>query len=546
MAPCRTAQSSCSRSSSPGRRHRSPRRLAAPLGRPRQNQGRWIRSPLSNCCSARRQEIAAAYRRLAKQRHLDDGGGAAAAARTAEINVAYDVLRAGAWQRGEAAEPDDSVTRVARTPGLAGRGSTPAAAPCARAELLIALDEGEAVMLVTPAATWASPRRRLSAVTDRRLLWLLDDAPMYWVRSLAYGAIAGIEHKVRRPLRLVAVLRVQTGGWMRRSASCARRRPRRSRGTSGRRGWRGWSGPRRPGCRCSSGCRRGVLHADPRRGRGRAGAARPARHRSRRGNPDLPVRRRTRSPPSRRGRGDDDPDARLPEVPGRAARPARRDRRALPRRPRRRARSRNRGRGRARHEDGIMFATLASAGLGTPRLSPDPGIPTTHSAIALADMREVAFARRRGARLCRRSSTLWRVLTASARACSSKSPLRPGAARAVPHARHGGRVRRRPRGRVLLNDLADGFLAQLDAGAVSVLESPGRARRERDRAVVAVRCTGWRAGRGSASRSARPTSWHGSGACRPRDGRRVHRASARGLLEPCSGDRGPRRGAPRD
>jgi len=155
-------------------------------------------------------EIAAAYRRLAKQWHPDHGGGAAAAARMAEINVAYDVLRAGAWQRGEkAVEPDDSVTRVARSPGLAGAWL---AEPLRRAlgrELLVALDEGEAVTLVTPTATWASPRTLL-AVTDRRLLWLLDDAPTHRVRSLAYGAITGIEHKVRRPLRRVAVLRVQT------------------------------------------------------------------------------------------------------------------------------------------------------------------------------------------------------------------------------------------------------------------------------------------------------------------------------------------------
>jgi len=155
-------------------------------------------------------EIAAAYRRLAKQWHPDHGGGAAAAARMAEINVAYDVLRAGAWQRGEkAVEPDDSVTRVARSPGLAGAWL---AEPLRRAlgrELLVALDEGEAVTLVTPAATWASPRTLL-AVTDRRLLWLLDDAPTHRVRSLAYAAITGIEHKVRRPLRRVAVLRVQT------------------------------------------------------------------------------------------------------------------------------------------------------------------------------------------------------------------------------------------------------------------------------------------------------------------------------------------------
>jgi len=157
------------------------------------------------------QEIAAAYRSLAKQWHPDRGGGAAAAARMAEINVAYDVLRAGAWQRDEAAgtPSGDAVSRVVQSRPLAGAWL---AEPIRRAlgrELLVALEEAEAVSLVTPAATWASPRTLL-AVTDRRLLWLLDDAPTHRVRSLAYTAIAEIDHRARRPLRRVAVLRVRT------------------------------------------------------------------------------------------------------------------------------------------------------------------------------------------------------------------------------------------------------------------------------------------------------------------------------------------------
>jgi hypothetical protein len=155
------------------------------------------------------EETAAAYRRLAKQWHPDRGGGAAAAARMAEINVAYDVLRSGAWQRQDAAlRREPAVTRVAATRGLAGGWL---AEPLRRAlgrELLVALDEGEAVALVTPAATWASPRTLL-AVTDRRLLWLLDDAPTHRVRSLPYTAIAAIDHRLRRPRRKVAVLRVK-------------------------------------------------------------------------------------------------------------------------------------------------------------------------------------------------------------------------------------------------------------------------------------------------------------------------------------------------
>jgi hypothetical protein len=154
------------------------------------------------------QDIGAAYRRLAKRWHPDRGGGAPAAARMAEINAAYDVLRAGAWQR-EAPPEQDAVSRVAAPRGVAGAWL---AEPLRRAlgrELLVALDDAEAVTLVTPAATWASPRTLL-AVTDRRLLWLLDDAPTHRVRSLRYGAIAEVTHRLRRPMRRVAVLRLRT------------------------------------------------------------------------------------------------------------------------------------------------------------------------------------------------------------------------------------------------------------------------------------------------------------------------------------------------
>lgn len=156
------------------------------------------------------EEIAAAYRRLAKRWHPDRGGGTAAAARMAEINVAYDVLRAGAWQRPDAAGPQGpTVTRVAATRGLAGSWLEEPLRRALGRELLVALDEGEAVALVTPAATWASPRTLL-AVTDRRLLWLLDDIPTHRVRSLPYTAIAEIDHRLRRPRRKVAVLRART------------------------------------------------------------------------------------------------------------------------------------------------------------------------------------------------------------------------------------------------------------------------------------------------------------------------------------------------
>jgi hypothetical protein len=50
---------------------------------------------------------------------------------------------------------------------------------------------------VTPTSTWASPRAIL-AVSDRRLLWLLDDALVTRVHSLAFRNVAQIDHRVRR------------------------------------------------------------------------------------------------------------------------------------------------------------------------------------------------------------------------------------------------------------------------------------------------------------------------------------------------------------
>jgi hypothetical protein len=76
-------------------------------------------------------------------------------------------------------------------------------------ELLEALADREAVRFVTPASTWASPQAIL-AVTERRLLWLLDDAPVARVRSLAFRDVATVELRVRRPRRRAATLALRT------------------------------------------------------------------------------------------------------------------------------------------------------------------------------------------------------------------------------------------------------------------------------------------------------------------------------------------------
>src|SRR3954454_18473193 len=99
------------------------------------------------------QEIGAAYRRLAKRWHPDRGGGAAAVERMAEINAAYDVLRAGAWQREP--PPQDAVSRVPMSPSVAGAWLPEPLRRALGRELLVALEEAEDFALVTPAATWA-------------------------------------------------------------------------------------------------------------------------------------------------------------------------------------------------------------------------------------------------------------------------------------------------------------------------------------------------------------------------------------------------------
>jgi hypothetical protein len=150
-------------------------------------------------------ELAAAYRAQAKRWHPDRAGGNGdAARRMAEINAAYDLLRAGAMHVKPTPGPPAARPRRRRGSWLAE--------PVRRAlgpELLLALAEREGVRLVTPASTWASPRSVL-AVTDRRLLWLLDDAPVARVRSLAFRDVASVGLRVPRMRRRAATLSLRT------------------------------------------------------------------------------------------------------------------------------------------------------------------------------------------------------------------------------------------------------------------------------------------------------------------------------------------------
>ncbi|WP_320670926.1 J domain-containing protein [Patulibacter defluvii] len=132
-------------------------------------------------------ELTAAFRRLAKQWHPDAGRTQAGDDRMALINAAYAALTRGAVAAGVAATAP---------PSARGDGLAPALRRALGRELRQALEAGEAVGLVVPTATWASPQTVL-AVTDRRLLWLLDDAPVHRVRELRLRDLR--EARVRGP-----------------------------------------------------------------------------------------------------------------------------------------------------------------------------------------------------------------------------------------------------------------------------------------------------------------------------------------------------------
>jgi hypothetical protein len=152
-------------------------------------------------------ELTAAYREQAKRWHPDRNGDAESERRMAQVNAAYDLLRAGGWS------PQQPSARPERdgAPAVRGRGwwLAPAVRRALGRELLEALDEREDVVYVTPTATWASARALL-VVTDRRLLWLLDDAVARRVEFILLSRIAHIGHHLRRPRRRVAILRVET------------------------------------------------------------------------------------------------------------------------------------------------------------------------------------------------------------------------------------------------------------------------------------------------------------------------------------------------
>ena len=155
------------------------------------------------------QQIARAYRRLAKELHPDRAG-TATEREMARLNAAYDLLRDGLADaqadrlRRGAARPD-----APKAPAQPGAWLDEATRRSLGRELVAALEPGEQVLAVADAAMADSHDVRL-AVTERRLVWLRDDAISDRVRYQRHARITGVEARGRGRLRRTGELRVST------------------------------------------------------------------------------------------------------------------------------------------------------------------------------------------------------------------------------------------------------------------------------------------------------------------------------------------------
>jgi curved DNA-binding protein CbpA len=154
-------------------------------------------------------ELTAAYRAAAKEWHPDRRGGSESSEQMARINAAYDAARAALANpdRVQAANGTPPRPRPRRA-NVAGHWLDPTMRRALGGELARSLHEGEDVLLVLPTSTWASPQARL-ALTDRRLLWLNEDAIGDRIRSLRYEQIARVDQRPSWPRRRTATLRVR-------------------------------------------------------------------------------------------------------------------------------------------------------------------------------------------------------------------------------------------------------------------------------------------------------------------------------------------------
>ena len=154
------------------------------------------------------EEVQRAYRALAKRFHPDTAGEAAGELMIS-INAAHDLLL-GRLEQGHGDANGATATRAPEAPPIeiAGDWLAPAVRRVLARELLAALEPGEQVDEVVLTATGDSHDVQL-AVTDRRLLWLRDDAIMGRVRYLRHRDIAGVQERPAGRLRRHGQLRVQ-------------------------------------------------------------------------------------------------------------------------------------------------------------------------------------------------------------------------------------------------------------------------------------------------------------------------------------------------
>jgi hypothetical protein len=182
--------------------------LAGRLTAVRQNAGVDPHAVLGLDPGASPEEVQRAYRALAKRFHPDKAGEAAGELMIS-INAAHDLLLGRLEEghgdaNGATAAPEPEAPAVE----IAGDWLPPAVRRVLARELLAALEPGEQVDEVVLTATGDSHDVQL-AVTDRRLLWLRDDAIMGRVRYLRHRDVAGVEERPAGRLRRHGQLRVQ-------------------------------------------------------------------------------------------------------------------------------------------------------------------------------------------------------------------------------------------------------------------------------------------------------------------------------------------------
>ena len=173
--------------------------MMAPMASCSPQYARWTRTRCSDSGPARHPTGSPRPTASSRSAGIPIARGGRAAA-DGEINAAYDLLRAAAWTRHRETPREQQPRR--------GAWLTPAIRRALGHELLGVLEPRENVWLVTPTTTWASPQALLAA-SDRRLLWLLDDAVSARVQTLPFTAIESAEHALRRPRRRVATLRLR-------------------------------------------------------------------------------------------------------------------------------------------------------------------------------------------------------------------------------------------------------------------------------------------------------------------------------------------------